>query len=380
MAISSPWSREVAQHLSARGLVVTVIDLQPKGTPGSYIDFGKHRHGAQIRRFESEVGKVYRVTTPKLLPLRLGQAALAIRRIARERELDVILTLYGGSLAAAAYLSGVRPYLVYVVGSDVLLTKAIENRVARLTLGNAAAVIANGKHLANTTKRLAAPATVVPLYLGVNVDDYAARPGERLRFSFICTRGFLRVYDNATIIRALALLKTIPSDMTVSFLSSGPLLTNVEGLADRLIEPSWRSKVVFLNGVSDSQLKVVIRSGSFYLSASLSDGTSSSLLEAMAAGAIPIVTDIPANREWIEPGKNGLLFRPGDHEGLADAIRRALLGEPWMEAARETNQSLVRERADSNVTMSALSAILESHREKPGLRRPSSTARVTCLL
>jgi glycosyltransferase involved in cell wall biosynthesis len=44
-----------------------------------------------------------------------------------------------------------------------------------------------------------------------------------------------------------------------------------------------------------------------YVSTSLYDGTSVSLLEAMGSGAFPIVTDIPSNREWISPGQNGFL-------------------------------------------------------------------------
>ena len=39
------------------------------------------------------------------------------------------------------------------------------------------------------------------------------------------------------------------------------------------------------------------------LSASLSDSTSVSLLEAMAAGAVPVVSDIEGNREWVRRGR-----------------------------------------------------------------------------
>ena len=80
-----------------------------------------------------------------------------------------------------------------------------------------------------------------------------------------------------------------------------------------------------------------LHSGSCYISASLSDGTANSLLEAMAAGLFPIVSDIPANREWIADGENGMLFPPGDHMALARCLERACRERAWMSSARETN-------------------------------------------
>jgi glycosyltransferase involved in cell wall biosynthesis len=46
----------------------------------------------------------------------------------------------------------------------------------------------------------------------------------------------------------------------------------------------------------------------YYISIPTSDSTSASLLEAMSFGCTPIVSDIPANREWVEPDRTGLLF------------------------------------------------------------------------
>lgn len=45
-----------------------------------------------------------------------------------------------------------------------------------------------------------------------------------------------------------------------------------------------------------------------YISATKSDGTSLSLIEAMSKGAIPIVSNIVSNRSWILDGLNGYLF------------------------------------------------------------------------
>ena len=59
-----------------------------------------------------------------------------------------------------------------------------------------------------------------------------------------------------------------------------------------------------------------------YLSAASSDGTSVSLLEAMAAGMICIVTDYPSNLEWIENSVNGFIFPSGNYKALGSLIEK----------------------------------------------------------
>ena len=54
----------------------------------------------------------------------------------------------------------------------------------------------------------------------------------------------------------------------------------------------------------------------FYISMTESDGASLSLMEAMAVGAIPVVSDIEPNREWVKNGVNGVLV-PLDDEAVA---------------------------------------------------------------
>ena len=54
------------------------------------------------------------------------------------------------------------------------------------------------------------------------------------------------------------------------------------------------------------------------------EGMSNSLVEAMAAGAVVVTTDIPANRVLIDHGGNGLLVQPDDPAGLASALCEVL--------------------------------------------------------
>ncbi len=61
----------------------------------------------------------------------------------------------------------------------------------------------------------------------------------------------------------------------------------------------------------------------WYLSLPRSDSVSVSVLEAMAHGCVPILSDLPANRELVDSGRNGLILH--DAQALGAAPLQALL-------------------------------------------------------
>jgi glycosyltransferase involved in cell wall biosynthesis len=76
-----------------------------------------------------------------------------------------------------------------------------------------------------------------------------------------------------------------------------------------------------------------------FISIPESDATSISLLEAMAAGCIPLVSDLPANKEWIEDGRNGIIVKNGN----GNFIQKALALNTTL--CSSINQKLIQEKA-----------------------------------
>lgn len=79
---------------------------------------------------------------------------------------------------------------------------------------------------------------------------------------------------------------------------------------------------------------------------SISDGISTSLLEAMLMGAFPIQSNTACADEWIVDGKTGILVHPDDPDDVEAAIRKALMRDDLVDAAAEENMSVVKERLD----------------------------------
>jgi glycosyltransferase involved in cell wall biosynthesis len=141
-------------------------------------------------------------------------------------------------------------------------------------------------------------------------------------------------------VKAVKLLVDRSYDIHFHILGDGPLAEPIRALVRSL---GLEHRIHFEGRVPAPTVASFLRKADVYLATAHSDGASASLFEAMACGAFPVVTDIPANREWIKHGINGLLFRAGDVEATAEAIAHAL-GSPRLRAqAADANGLIARE-------------------------------------
>jgi glycosyltransferase involved in cell wall biosynthesis len=348
MSLGSPWSRELALRLTELGHEVHVIDFDTSRAVAGYLGVQDSFQQQQLAEFRRMVSKIVLLHSRFKSQLRYVAAAPQLRRLSCKTRWDVLLTLYGGGLALLALLARVGPYAVYVVGSDVLGSSNLKRPIHRYVLSAAHLVFANGTYLAQKTRELAPKAAVLALYLGVDTARFHPGRPSRDPCRIVSTRGFMPVYNNEYLIQALATLKQPFLDFRVTFVSGGPTLEEARKLANRILPVPTRGKVEFLGGVDPERLLSELRRAHLFVSLSRSDGTSTSLLEALACGLFPVVSDIPQNREWIDENTcNGLLVPFDRPEILAEGLRRALLDEPWRARASAINRRLVLQRGDA---------------------------------
>ncbi|MGH2538093.1 MAG: glycosyltransferase family 4 protein, partial [Candidatus Promineifilaceae bacterium] len=81
--------------------------------------------------------------------------------------------------------------------------------------------------------------------------------------------------------------------------------------------PGLAGRVHLRGPAPHASLETIYNSADFYLQASRREIGGSALLEAMACGCIPVVSDIPSFRAITAGGRFGLLFPVGDSAGLA---------------------------------------------------------------
>lgn len=98
--------------------------------------------------------------------------------------------------------------------------------------------------------------------------------------------------------------------------------------------------------VSQAEMVHLLQTAAVSVSPMESDGTPISMLEAMACGAFPVMSDLESIREWIIHGHNGLLFNPDNPEELAACLEEAIDNVPMRQSAQEVNAQLINDRAD----------------------------------
>lgn len=113
-------------------------------------------------------------------------------------------------------------------------------------------------------------------------------------------------------------------DVTLTIVGSGPEEAALRALvaAERL-----EKQVILAGAVAAMEIPARLGAADVFVLASHSEGRPNVLVEALASGLPAIATDIPGNRELIDHGHTGLLFRDGEVDDLASEIVR-LGGDP----------------------------------------------------
>jgi L-malate glycosyltransferase len=357
----SPWSRDIVTMLGGLGADVHVIDFETPGSDPQYMAFQDAKQASSVESFKNRIGGLHLLKSSYRSGLRYVTGAPAVGDICRRIDARLLLTLYCGGSGMMAWASGFRPYAVYVVGSDVLLASGIRRLTTRVVLRNATLVLSNGEYLAKRTREISPAARIECLYIGVDTSRFAFEPKQASSITgIVSTRGFVPVYNNEAIIRAASLMGRAAEQISITFVSSGPQLPGARRLADRLLPVEVRRNVEFMGGADSQALSRVMRESHIYVSMSRSDGTSSSLLEAFASGVFPVVSDIPANREWFDPTLPNMSLVPlDDDEALAAAIMRAIENPALRSRAVAHNRNLVERQADIRQTMPRLLQLLD---------------------
>jgi len=288
--------------------------------------------------------------------LRYPLASGALKRALRDFRPDIVDAHYVPNYGLLGVLAGVRPLAVSAWGSDLLVAGGrdpLQRARARFVLQRADLVLADGDNLAAAARALGAPADRVRM-VPWGVDRERFRPRDREPGRVLSTRMHEAVYDIPTVLRGMAEVLRDQPGAHLHIAGDGSRRAEHERLAEEIL-PAGR--YTFLGRLSADDLAAELGSAEVFVSASLSDSTSVSLLEAMSAGAVPVVSDIEGNRPWVSAGESGLLFRPGDAAGLAAAVRRALTDADWRERARTRAAATIAARGDWHHNLACIEAM-----------------------
>ncbi len=336
---------------------------------GYFAERGHDVHVASCERSDALAGTFHPLPAwPVPRALRYPLAAPALHALVARLRPSVINAHFVPNYGFMTALAGVRPHALTVWGSDVLLSarrSPLHRLRARVALAHADLVLTDAAMLTDAVVGLGVPrARTVMVPLGVDTRVFAPAPRgiSPGLLRVVSTRRLEPVYDIPTLLAGAAEAARGTS-FALDIAGSGSLRTPLERAAREMRHTS------FHGGLPEAGIAGLLQCADVYVSTSLSDSTSVSLLEAMACGAFPVVSDIPANREWIEDGVNGLLFPPRDAVRLAACLRTALADAPRRAAAAAHNRALVAARASREECFGRIEAALQALADAAGRTR-----------
>jgi len=293
----------------------------------------------------------------------LPRFALDFRRVVKRLKPDLVHAGPIQTCAFIAVLSGFRPVLTKSWGYD-LVRDADSSRwmewVTRTTLQRSAFFTSD----ANVTRDKAIafgmdPGNIVVFPWGVNIDRFAPKKeergkkqvsrrisrvgGSRKSITLFCNRAWEPIYGIDVLAKAFVKAASVNPDVNLILLGGGSQGANIRRI---LMNGGVLERVHFGGQVGQRDLPRWYHMADIYISPSHVDGSSVSLLEALACGKPSIVSDIAGNREWIEEGVNGWTFRDGDADDLADKILLAIKSRRSFGRIGRAARRTAEERAD----------------------------------
>jgi len=222
-------------------------------------------------------------------------------------------------------------------GTDILVTpfrNGLCRLATRFALGQADLVTSDSEFMSRVIGRLS-NRPVLTFSFGLERMP-GFDPGEKVPGLFFSNRSLTGNFNIDRIISFVERISREKSDAALIVANNGKDRPALEKMAR---DGGLGDRVRFVGYLSREEQETFYARARFFLSLPDSDATSVSLLEAMAHGCIPIVSDIPANREWVRHGENGLIYQDGlSFSEIEDMERKG-------EAVAERNRRLIAGKA-----------------------------------
>jgi glycosyltransferase involved in cell wall biosynthesis len=285
-----------------------------------------------------QVNHPYRPTLVGKIPViralfRLPPYLLALWQVASRVDLFHVMANSGWSWhlfsAPCIWIARLRstPVVVNYRGGEADAFFAQSLRWVKPSLDRAGAIIVPSGFLSAVFDKYGFSAEVVPNIIDLSrfsSKDNLASPTKQINPCILVARNLEPIYDNATAIRALRIVKETFPGARLIIAGSGPEQQALEKVTAEL---GLADAVTFTGRVDNENMPGLYRKAQIMVNPSLVDNMPNSLLEALASGIPVVSTNVGGVPYVVEHEKTALLVSPHDPQGMANAIV-ALLKDP----------------------------------------------------
>jgi len=265
-----------------------------------------------------------------------------VKRIIKRIDPDFVnphyITSHGFLIALISKFNRFRFKLIQSAwGSDILVSpfkNKLYSLITRFSLNNADVITSDSEYMTGVIQKLS-NSRAITFAFGIDIlpDTKVDKKAGNLYYS---NRVLL---DNYNIREVLFFFNKLLKEDPGSKLIVSNDGSQRKALENVVKDFGIEKNVSFKGFIPLSEQTSYYEKAQFYISIPSSDSTSVSLVEAMAFGCIPIVSDIPANHEWIKDGINGIYLNDDTDFLVIQEMQKR------KESIFEMNRKIINERA-----------------------------------
>jgi glycosyltransferase involved in cell wall biosynthesis len=158
------------------------------------------------------------------------------------------------------------------------------------------------------------------------------------------------------ILSAFRLLKVDNTDFRFILCGDGPLKKSIISEFETILGENFS----YLGIVSGQRKLEVIKSADYFLLPSWFEGLPLSLMETMAAGLVPVVTNVGSIHFLVEDGKNGIIVEMKNSDDLYRKIKNSLSDPDLYKSLSANAKNSISERCNIKDYISRLNCIYEN--------------------
>ena len=285
----------------------------------------------------------------------LAKAILTIKSIVKKFNPDMVIAERTTSYGYLAAISGLKPMAIAQQGiTDLWPLNSplyiLKKRLQNYAFKKADLIHAWGNSMAEHMKESNVDMDkVMILPKGINLDFFQFNDAsDGTLINAVVTRSLEPEYKHDLILKAFSIVKqkNIPFKLTI--IGDGTESKKLKWLAKEL---KIDNEVNFVGRINNNDIPKFLQQANFYISTPITEGVSASLFEAMACGCLPIVSDLPGNRCWIQQKENGILVTIENEFKLAEEIEWAFKNTDFTKKAIVENRKFVEENANYKINM-----------------------------
>jgi len=240
------------------------------------------------------------------------------------------------------------PLVLTTWGSDVLLLpnkNFLFKKMVSYNLRNSDYITADANFMGEAIHEIIADKKVEIINFGIDYDNVELIEKENIIYS---NRLHNDLYNIDDIIIGFSKFVKLHTGWKLIVGANGKNTDSLKVLAESILPIG---SYEFIGFVNQAENKRQYMRAKVWVSIPSSDGTAISLLEAMGYGCIPVLSDLPANNEWIINNENGIIVKNNLVSSLCDVEELSL------DYVQEKNKKLILSKATKQVNKNKFESI-----------------------